>query len=206
VAEDSPVAGKQAVLEQMHSALLDALRHREQEIFSYLAILVPALGGFMWLLLHLHSAGADKPDVNDDDFFVGTLGVLMLLFLGAAYSLTLGYNFRYVTLQLAKIEHHLKAVNAILRGWPRSPADFKSRYRLLGVPWCAPPEMIRVFWVSFLAGIVGVSAVYWNAPKNPHRCLVIWAGGICFVIGLLGPFWFGCKLRRLICREGNQWH
>jgi hypothetical protein len=44
------------VLKSMHGALLEALRHREQEIFSYLAILVPALAGFVWLL----QQGADR--------------------------------------------------------------------------------------------------------------------------------------------------
>ncbi len=41
---------KQTALGNMHQLFLEALRHREQEIFRYLAILGPALGGFMWLI------------------------------------------------------------------------------------------------------------------------------------------------------------
>ena len=75
-------------LEGIHKQLLEALRHREQEIFHYLAILAPALGGFVWLLYK---------GVNPFLFAVGTLGVLLLLLLGALYSLALGYNYRYIT-------------------------------------------------------------------------------------------------------------
>jgi hypothetical protein len=46
---EGPAVGA-AALESMHKLLLEALRHREQEIVRYLAILGPALGGFVWLL------------------------------------------------------------------------------------------------------------------------------------------------------------
>lgn len=39
-----------ATHEGIHKLLLEALRYREQEIFRYLAIPGPALGGFVWLL------------------------------------------------------------------------------------------------------------------------------------------------------------
>jgi len=65
-----------SIAESMHGALLEALRHREQEIFSYLAILVPALGGFLWLLLH--RSGTDSS--GNLALFAGTLGTLLLFF------------------------------------------------------------------------------------------------------------------------------
>ena len=37
-------------VENMHKTFLEALRHREQEILRFIAILAPALGGFIWLL------------------------------------------------------------------------------------------------------------------------------------------------------------
>ena len=95
----SPTTGT-AVLENMHKLLLQALRHREQEIVRYLAILGPALGGFAWLLYW------SKDGVN---LTVGTMGVLFLLFLGAIYSLALGYNYRCIVLELAKLEAVLQA-------------------------------------------------------------------------------------------------
>ncbi len=139
------------VLKSMHGALLEALHHREQEIFSYLAILVPALGGFVWLL----HQGADKNAVTT--FIAGTVSVLLMLLLGAAYSLTLGYNYRYITFQLAKIEHCLRVRDIMLRGWPKLPKDFRERYRWHSIPWCTPPRMIKAFWLAFLVGILGVT-------------------------------------------------
>lgn len=146
----------------MHGALLDALRHREQEIFSYLAILVPALAGFVWLLANSTNSGVP--------FLAGVFGVLLMLLLGATYSLTLGYNYRYITFQLAKIEQLLNAKDAMLHGWPKSPKEFLERYTIWRfMPWCTP------------------------------------LGSACFLAGLLGPIWFGLKLKRLCKKETQLW-
>src|SRR5207302_6804579 len=99
-------------------------------------ILVPAVGGFVWLL---------RSAPEKTLFVGGTVGTLLLLFLGAVYSLTLGYNYRYITLQLAKIEDLLAATDAMLEGWPKSPNDFLQKYKFLGLSWCTPPEIIKVF-------------------------------------------------------------
>jgi hypothetical protein len=53
----------------MHKALLEALRHREQEILRYLAFVGPALAGFIWLL----SLEYEK---NAWAFIVGTVAIL----------------------------------------------------------------------------------------------------------------------------------
>jgi hypothetical protein len=191
-----------SIAETMHGALLEALRHREQEIFSYLAILVPALGGFLWLLLHRSTAGSS----GDLALFAGTLGTLLLFFLGVGYSLTLGYNFRYVTFQLAKIEHHLEVGKVILQGWPRSPQAFKKQYRLWGFAYCAPPEMIKIFWAAFLIGMLWVIVVYWSIGTSaPHRWVVVSVGTAFFLSGFGAPFWFGRKLERLFSKEGDDW-
>lgn len=151
--KNSKPAGQEA-LTNMHGALLEALRHREQEIFSYLGILVPALGGFIWLVVHFcadcpKQTCADKTCVGEGSFLAGMVGVLLMLLLGAVYSLALGYNYRYITFQLAKIEHKLEMEAAILGGWPKFPEGFK-KY----IGWCEPPEMIKVFWHAFLVGTV----------------------------------------------------
>ena len=70
-------------VENMHKTFLEALRHREQEILRFIAILAPAMVGFIWLL--------NKVDLESEKgtfiFTVGTLGVLFLLLVGAVYSL-----------------------------------------------------------------------------------------------------------------------
>ena len=96
------------VLGGMHRLFLEALRHREQEIFHYLAILGPALGGFGWILYNRIG--------RQVEFAVGTIFVIALLLLGALYSLALGYNYRYIVLELAKLETVLKIKDAMLLG------------------------------------------------------------------------------------------
>jgi len=194
-----PENGSRQALESMHRLLLEALRHREQEIVRYLAILGPALGGFVWLLLSATG--------NVSVFVVGTVGVLFLLLIGVLYSLALGYNYRYITLELAKLEVALGIRRAMLEGWPRSPRDFRERYRLLRViPWCTPPEVIKVFWGAFLVGIIGVTTAACLAkPETLVLWVVICSGGASLLIGLLYPIVLGLKLWRKCDDEPETW-
>jgi len=195
---DASPTNSTSALVNMHKLLLEALRHREQELVRYLAILGPALGGFV-LLLHSGTCVAFV-------FIVGTVGVLLLLLLGAVYSLALGYNFRYIILELAKLEALLKIRDAMLVGWPRSRKDFLDRYKIWGIPCCVPPEIIKIFWLAFLVGIVGVTVtacIY--MPKTLVLKIVISSGTACLLVGLLLPFWFGYKLRNKCEQEPEVW-
>jgi hypothetical protein len=178
-------------LRRMHVILFEALRHREQEIFRYLAILGPALGGFIWLLYR-----RAEPFV----FTVSTIGILMLLLLGAVYSLALGYNYRYITLEQAKLEARLQIESVMLAGWPRSREDFLKR--------CSPfrpPEVIAVFWWAFLVGIFVITIAAscfkpetWKSVEvYTVRATVILIGIACLLLGFLRAKHFGRKLRSL---------
>jgi len=207
---------EETVLTNTHQLLLDALRHREQEIFRYLAILGPAVGGFVWLL-HAGSAVELTTDATGESvtthvldtgvFVVGTVSVLLLLLLGAVYSLALGYNYRYVTLQLAKLEAKFGIQEYMLKGWPRCRQDFLDRYKILcSKPWCTPPEIIKVFWWAFLGGIVGVaSAACICRPDTMVLCVVVPVGLVASIIGLRAPLWFGQKLHDKCLAEPESW-
>ena len=191
---------KQTALVNMHQLFLEALRHREQEIFRYLAILGPALGGFIWLI---HGGPG-----SNGAFVVGTVSVLLLLLLGAVYSLARGYNYRYITLQLAKLEKKLKIEHYMLEGWPRSRDVFLARYKLLcSIPWCTPPEVIRVFWWAFLTGTVGVTAsACLIKPVVLLLAVVIPVGVACLVVGgFLLPWHYGRKLHERCKQEPENW-
>lgn len=184
----------------MHGSLIEALRSREQEIFRYLAILGPALGGFAWLY---YKAETPK-SLSIALFTFGTVSAQLLLLLGAVYSVTLGYNFRYVLLELAKIESILGVRSAMLEGWPKNPEAFQKA-------WCKPPEMILVFWIAFLCGIIYVTvvaAVYliWDARQNcAYLVFIVALGIVCFCIGLFCSKHYGCKLGCLAKKEPKAW-
>jgi len=141
----------------MHKALLEALRHREQDIMRYVVILVSALGGFAWLFqtdsaYRLHA------------LVVGTYGVILVFLLGAFYALALGYNYRSLTFQLALLERRLKIQSVILAAWPGAAdkagelvASIRKRTRWGVIPWCTPPEIVKFFWLAFILGIVLVT-------------------------------------------------
>ena len=189
------------ILEDFHGLLLEALRSREQEIFHYLAILGPALAGFGWLLYK---------QVRVELFIFGTIGVLLLLLLGAVYSLALGYNFRYITLELAKLEKILGVEKAMLVGWPKSREKFlEPEFK-----WCKPPEVIAVFWYAFLVGIAltTITAIV-HLCQRKLDCLeiiglaamVLVIGSTCFLMGLSFPKCYARKINHLAEQEPLTW-
>jgi hypothetical protein len=180
------------VLGEMHKILLETLRQREQQIIQYLAILVPAFTGFGWLAWNLDAA-------HKQVFVYGTLAVMGLLYLGAFYSLSLGYNFRYIVLELSKLEVALKIESAMLIAWPRTRKQF-SRYKICNttIPWCAPPGIIKIFWYAFVLGILGVMITGYSLA--PERILLIF-GEFLFLTGFLLPIWYGFKFRKLWKKE-----
>ena len=182
---------RKAIIET-HKLLLEALRHREQEIIRFIAILAPAIGGFIWLL-------TERKDPIT--FMIGTIGILFFLFLGSVYSLALGYNYRYLLLQIKKIEKFLEINDIILKGW--SKEDVSQKYYLFKtIPWCTPPEIIKVFWCSFLLTNVGIIVVARYVSKNVK---ILTEFGLLFlVVGVfILPMYYGLKINRLIKSENT---
>ena len=194
-----PPSDDRESLRNMHDLLLQALRHREQEIFQYLTILGPALGGFAWLYVGNFSTGV---------FTAGTVGVLLVLFLGALYSLVLGYNYRYLVLQLAKLEAALGIRDIMIVNWPRSSQDFLDHYRLRRrMAFCIPPEIIKVFWWAFLMGLFAITAKAWeHQPGIADSWPILVVGVMSLVLGgLLFPMCLARKLRRTCEKEPPMW-
>lgn len=181
------------VLKEMHKTFLEALRQREQEIFSYLTTLGLAFGGFGWLLIQQTT----KP-APDKLFMFGTSGVLLLLALGSWYALALGYNYRYLTFQLAKIESNLEIKSVMLNGWPRSADDFR-KYTW----YCLPPEIIKVFWFAFIVGIAFVTGYAGTLDCLRKSILII--GSALGVTSAAGPLYFGWRFRKLWKKE-SAWN
>lgn len=195
-------------VENMHNTFLEALRHREQEILRFIAILAPALGGFLWLLKEVDLKSEKGPFI----FTIGTLGVLFLLGVGAVYSVALGYNFRYVTFQLAKLElpFCLNIEDFILDKWPRRLNGFKI-YIFKFIPWCTPPEIIKVFWLAFVIAILGVTVIarYFLSTEcgnmDGQIRIILIVGGILFVIAWpIAPFLYGRKLHEYCDAEDPE--
>ena len=99
--------------------------------------------------------------------------MLLVLLMGAFYSLALGYNYRYIILQLAKLEATdtlaLKSKDVVLAYWPRKVEDFEKGSRWGVIPWCTPPDIIKVFWIAFLVCILGVTAVAYSVNLDADK-------------------------------------
>jgi len=195
--------GQQTMVRDKHKLFLEALRHREQQIVQFLAILVPSLGAFLWLLRPVvcvvckEGTVATRPEL----IATGAIAAIFLLCVGAVYAVALGYNFRYVVMQMAKIEAKTGILDYVLIGWPRKPGKFKKRY-------CMPPEMIMVFWLSFLVGIVGVALAAWYHVGNKPVCLLVALTAILAIVAgaQIAPRRYGRKLTEMADKENeNEW-
>lgn len=200
------------ILHNMQKLFLEALRHREQDIIRFLAILGPALAGYIWLLKSYY-----RGEIGWQAFIVGKVGVMLILVGGAWYSLALGYNFRMILMQLAKLEKALNITRFTLKKWPRKPGEFVQRL-------CRPPEIINVFRITFLGGIaaVGINTDWFNNGFAPGR----WSGNhiqynelagnaasflsvLALGLSLWGPFHYWRKLKKLSDMEdpeGGKWN
>lgn len=151
----------QALL-NMQQQYLEALRSREKEALQYIVLLASSLGGFAWALKLL-----PLTKYNYIAFVGIILAVLLVLMLGAVYSLALGYNYRYLILQLRKVENALCVTKHILCYWSKANKDnnwkspigrtseteqeYDDKFR--------PPEVIKQFWIAYLWGIALVSFI-----------------------------------------------
>jgi len=180
------------VLADMHKLFLEALRQREQDIMRYLAILGPALAGYIWLLSKID-------DIDKTIVTIGIAGIIFVLLVGAVYSVALGYNYRYITMQLAKMESKMKIRPNILAAWPREVKDFRKIY-------CEPPEIIKVFWISFLTAIIGIGvATCFFEGFTITSCKIIPLSLFAFQVGFYSPIYYGRKLRKICKAEGPCW-
>ena len=187
-------------LRDKHQQLLIALRQREQDVIRYLAILVPAFGGFYWLI--------DKrisDNLPEKVFLLGGIGIQFILTVGAAYTLMLSYNYRYIVIQLAKLESKLNLENATLEGWLKWSKDgsLEEYQKRMGNWWKMPPEIMKVFWVTFLISIFFVTLIQLFYLCTPcYRGWSALCGALGLVIGaVLMPESLCSKLQKILSDE-----
>ena len=206
-----PMNLKEEVRSRRHQLFLEALRYREQEVFRYLVIMGPALGGFAWLLDRYRGHYIDITT-----FSLGTIGLVALLLLGACYCIALGYNYRYLTFQISKEEDAIGVSATVLKAWPRGVGrwfdwtEFGHYHRVLGklhsglhdLAWCFPPGLIAVFWYAFVVGQVFLTVTAFLVSESGWIAwLAFGVGIICVAVTFIVPWWHGKKLRGVVKRE-----
>lgn len=174
--------GQRESLNILYDKLLEALRHREQEIFRYIALVVPSVVG----LVGLSVFGSTLPMVR---LIAISVGLQLLAGLGAWYSLALGYNYRYVLAGIRSLEEALEIVQFMVRPWTRSCSQSR---------WCWPPEVIKVFWVSFVLLIVftAVTSCFINSSVGVIVAVSISSALFLAIVVLFLPWHYGRKLLR----------
>jgi len=201
---------KEEVRSRRHQLFLEALRHREQEVFGYLVIIGPALGGFGWLLDRYSGHYMDVVLFN-----IYTLGLVGLLLLGACYCAALGYSYRSVTFQIWKEEKQIGIADTVLRAWQGETDQWldwtkfghyysiprKCRW-IYDRPWCFPPGLIAVFWYAF---VIGQGLLTVTASVMSESASIKWVAlalnFVCVCAAFVVPWRLGVKLRKLCEKE-----
>jgi hypothetical protein len=186
------------LLINMHSLMMEALRHREQDIIRYLAILIPAFGGFLWILKDINEK------YMDSIYIVAVIVVVVLLTMGGIYSLSISYNYRSVLFQKAKLEKMLGMKSFILCNWSRDPKDFKAKLPHLlfeCLPYLPVPEIIRGPWQAFRIGIIVVvtAACFARPLLMPTNAVLI-----ILLLSFSSLVWYQCKFGKKLLDLYNK--
>jgi len=181
------------IMRDTHKLLMEALRQREQEIIRFLAILGPAMAGYIWLIRAINSY-----KISQETFLIGAGGVIFTLFIGAWYAITLGYNFRYIIFYLSRIENDRVFDQYIPLKWPRRFYQFKESSLICSrIPYCAPPEIIKVFWHAFNFMIIGILLSVFmveNINISGKKMIALLGAIGAFISYAILPIYYGCKI------------
>lgn len=183
-------------LTKHHEVLLAAMRAREGEILKYLGFMLPAIGGFGWLLT--------RDNISLTGLVLGFLSIQFLLWWGGYYSLALSYNFRCLQAQIKKFELRIHTDDAMLAKWQGMPKVHESDVDF-------PPEIFRVQLNAFLIGelLVGIGGTIFvllerRFPTYHHSCCGHYHQfmGV-FVLVVATILWIGIllRLRQQFCHK-----
>jgi hypothetical protein len=204
-------------LGKTHGILLEALRHREQDFLRYLVILVTALGAFLFGVSGVNGKRFDA----DIQLIISVLSSSALL-VGSWYCLALGYNYRCLTVQVAKIEAFLGLTGSVLVSWPRTRKEFQTRFEFEHRCPCfnrltfglfseklflEPPAVISPFYRSCLVGSVLIAvATGWLIPSAwGPKILTILIESLQVVVAVFLPFWYGGNFGKVANAETIPW-
>lgn len=143
--------------------MLGALRAREADILRFVGFLVAGLGVFFYTFYQYMKHGYSVADPNNAYallLLIGSGFAVVILTIGNVYASALGYNFRSILLYICKLERGLGIERYRPKKWPNSSEKPKAKF--------FPPELIGVFWWSFLLLILAICTVVglllWNWP------------------------------------------
>ena len=197
---------RQEALLNMQQQYLEALRSREREVLQFIVLLATALGGFAWLIKALFYGRPElfyeRPEPFPEKiyfFAFGALSILLLLLLGAMYTLALSYNYRSILLQLRKIEMALGVNMDILCAWSYAKCEFSN------------PEILKHFYHAYLVGSLLVFTlseyIFYICKYYLHLYFlgIVFALALSYIYGFL-PIRYDMKIKELCQKEGSHFY
>jgi len=163
------------------------------EILKFLAILIPSLTAFFYVLNQYESAEFDSKLFMG--FFFVTLIVMFIQAWGAIYALAMGYRFRYLQATVSRIEQAF-GVDYYM------PASFKIK-RITGIRQrlllSIAPAILQVHVFFFILSIVVIGVASFMVIPYPYKAVVAVVGPVAILfVFLMGAFYYPNKLNFIL--------
>lgn len=173
---------KHDLAESLHALFLESMETRYSDILRFLALIIPALTGFLFIVSQYESAQAwDKPIST---FFFATVAVIASQLWGAAYALAMSYRYRYLQASVYRIEE-ARGIDLLI---PHSfkPKPVKGACARLGLS--IAPGILQIHVFFFLASIIGTTLAFcfladWTWRSIATLCFGVFCAATVYLLG-----------------------
>jgi len=192
--ESGSTLGKNSLAESLHRLFLESMETRYSDILRFLALIIPALSGFIYVASLYESAEASQKPILT--FFFVTIAVTASQLWGAAYALAMSYRYRYLQASVYRIEEAYGIDPLIPHSFkPRPIKGFGARLAL-----SLAPGILQVHIFFFLAIMIGITLAFSILTDwTWHSIAVLCFGAFCVgLVYLMGSWHYPRKFASII--------
>jgi len=184
---------QRSLIETTYFLFVQSMDTHYSEILKFLAIIIPTLTGFFYVLYLYESSGLD-PKIQMGFLFVAIV-VICVQAWGAVYALAMSYRFRYLQATVSRIEADFGVDHYM-------PASFKTR-RITGFRrrlfLDVAPAILQVHVFFFISTIVLIAVV--SCLSTPRTLNVVIAAISLLLVVLvlfMGGLYYPNKLNKML--------
>ncbi len=187
-------SGKLEIAKILYSIFLNGLEARYKEILGFWGFLLPSMTGFIYLLTKYYDPVFEGNRIAL--LFFGSTMILLLLTLGAVYSLSISYRYRYLQASVYKIESYFGCNVFIPESFKPSPIK-SIKDRLL---FDIAPLILQIYVIFFCLCILGVTITFISITSwslKSYLSIILCALSL-FIIFVFGGWILPNKVNKII--------
>lgn len=192
---------------EYHNILVDHLRQIESNAITLLGTLLPAVGGFAWVLsVYLSPIQSQTQSLLDKQMllFSVTVGAIVVMAWGLYHILALSYSYRCLVLVISNIEEEL-CLSKFTPNWKIRNENNVPKYRNILSPFNIAPATLRTHLCILSIAILGLAVIYQHIQDAIWKTIVlISAIFIIFVALILAHNIYPSKLHKCYQEVKNK--